>query len=260
MNDVLLSLGCDILIKSTAKHNVHPNYANHLDSKKTLTVENMDEIFSMIDEDKRCEFDRAYIEELYGKYMATGAVKEARLSTLTELVRGKQVLIIAPGKSSVQEKDNILRYADQKDVVTISINFDYPECATDFIFLSNLRRFRELDDTKRQKCIVTSNIPAMDVYLQTKYSSLTNSVEAVKDNAGLMLIKLLINLGADKILIAGMDGYSLDPNENFADQKMNFYAKKAAFEAQNDGMSRVLRDYAKQIDIAFVTTPRHVTI
>ena len=244
----------------SAKHNVHPNYANHLDSKKTLTVENMDEIFSMINEEKRCEFDRAYIEELYGKYMATGAVKEARLNTLTERIRGKQVLIIAPGKSSVQEKDTILRYADQEDVVTISINFDYPEIDTEFIFLSNLRRFRELDESKRQKCIVTSNIPAMDVYLQTKYSSLINSVEAVKDNAGLMLIKLLISLGAGKILIAGMDGYSVDPNENFADQKMSFYAKKAALEAQNEGMCRVLQEYAGQIDIALVTTPRHVTI
>ena len=139
----------------SAKHNVHPNYANHLDSKKTLTVENMDEIFSMIDEDKRCEFDRAYIEDLYGKYMATGAVKEARLNTLTERIRGKQVLIIAPGKSSVTEKDSVLRLANEKDVVTVSINFDYPECETNFIFLSNLRRFRELDESKRQKCIVT---------------------------------------------------------------------------------------------------------
>ena len=75
-----------------------------------------------------------------------------------------------------------------------------------------------------------------------------------------MLIKLLISLGAGKILIAGMDGYSVDPNENFADQKMSFYAKKAALEAQNEGMCRVLQEYAKQIHIALVTTPRHVTI
>ena len=35
----------------SATHNAHPNYAGYLDDKKTLTVENMNEIFDMMDED-----------------------------------------------------------------------------------------------------------------------------------------------------------------------------------------------------------------
>lgn len=50
-----------------------------------------------------------------------------------------------------------------------------------------------------------------------------NDVEVVRDNAGMMLIKYLIDLRAHKVLLVGIDGYSIDPTQNFMDQKMNFY-------------------------------------
>ena len=123
----------------------------YLDAKKTLTVENMDEIFSMMDDAKRVNYDKEYIEELYIQYMATGQVQESHLAELRERIIGKKVLIIAPGKSSLEEKDKIIDCANQNDVITISVNFDYTEYNTDFIFLSNLRRFRELKEEKRKK-------------------------------------------------------------------------------------------------------------
>ncbi len=55
----------------SAAHNAHPNYAGYLDDKKTLTVENMNEIFDMMDEDKKVSYDKDYIEQLYLRYMAT---------------------------------------------------------------------------------------------------------------------------------------------------------------------------------------------
>lgn len=244
----------------SAKHNTHPDYAGYLDAKKTLTVENMDEIFSMMDDAKRVNYDKEYIEELYIQYMATGQVQESHLAELRERIIGKKVLIIAPGKSSLEEKDKIIDCANQNDVITISVNFDYTEYNTDFIFLSNLRRFRELKEEKRKKCIVTSNIPAVGAYLQTKYRDLINNIDAVRDNAGMMLIKFLIQLGAQKIYIAGIDGYSPDPMENFADQRMIFFTQKNNFEAMNDGMNKMLKEYQKEIDIEYITTPKYINI
>lgn len=244
----------------SAKHNAHPNYAGYLDSKKTLTVENIDEIFTMMDEAKRSEYDRKYIEELYEKYMDTGHVQEAHLNELREKVKGKEVLIIAPGRSSFEEKDKIIECAQKEDIVIISINCEYPDCETDFIFLSNLRRFRELDAEKYEKCIITSNIPSVDAYLQTNYQELLNSVDAVRDNAGMMLVKYLIQLGAEKILIAGLDGYCTDPELNYANHEMSFYTQRENYDAMNEGMACVLKDYQRQILIEFVTTPRYVII
>ncbi len=244
----------------SAKHNAHPNYASYLDAKKTLTVESMDEIFSLTEDSMRVSYDKEYIENLYIKYMATGRVQETHLSELRERIHGKSVLIIAPGRSSVDEKSKILECVQTTADVTVGINFDYTELDTDYIFLSNQRRFRELEASKHGKCIVTSNIPAVDAYLQTKYKDLLNDNEAVKDNAGMMLVRFLIDLGAKTVYIAGIDGYSTDPNRNFADERMNFYTQKAVFEAMNTGMSEVLNEYKKEIDIEYVTTPRFVII
>ena len=240
----------------SAKHNAHPNYASWLDGKKTLTVEDMDSIFQMMEPDKLANYDKAYIEELYLRYQATGQVQELHLQELTKRISGSRVLIIAPGRSSVEEFERIQSMAGEADVVTISINFDYQLLDTEFIFLSNLRRFRELSPEKYGKCIVTSNIPAMGVYLQTSYRELLNNTEAVRDNAGMMLVRLLIQLGAREILVAGMDGYDTDPSRNYADQSMAFYTRKAQMEAMNAGMSAVLSEYSRQIPLHLVTEPK----
>lgn len=244
----------------SAKHNTHPNYAGYLDAKRTLTVENMDEIFFMMNDLKRLEYDEEYIEALYEKYMTVGSVQENHLNELKNKIEGKEVLLIAPGKSSIEEQDKIIKCSKRKNIVVISINYEYPGCKTDFIFLSNLRRFRELEIEKYKKCIITSNIPNTEVYLQTNYRDLLNSVEAVRDNAGMMLINYLIKLKAQKILLAGLDGYSSDPELNYAKSEMSFYTKKGNFVEKNKGMNQVLRKYSQKIDIEFVTQPKYISL
>jgi len=244
----------------SAKHNAHPNYAGWLDSRKTLTIDNIDDIFMLMDDEKKKEYDKNYIEALYENYLATGKVQESHLAELEEKLCGKDVLIIAPGSSSKRERDKVIECASKDDVISIGINFDYQEYDTDYIFLSNLRRFRELDATKRSKCITTANIPSVGVYLQTRYKDLLNDVEAVRDNAGLMLMKFLINKKVRKIYVAGIDGYGLDVSNNFVDKKMAFVTSKDTFKAMNDGLTQVMKEFKKQIPIEYVTTPQFVKI
>lgn len=244
----------------SALHNAHPNYAGYLDAKKTLTFEDMNEIFDMMDDDKKVSYDKAYIESLYLKYQEKDRVQEAHLSEFSKMIAGKEALIIAPGQSSAVEKDKIIICAKSTDVVTISINYDYDENLTDFIFISNRRRYRDFPAVKRRKSIVTSNISAVDVYLQVRYKDLLNDTEAVEDNAGLMLIKFLISQGTKKVYIAGMDGYSPHPDENYGDQRMNFHTEKELAEKKNSGMNIVLNDLSQQIELEFLTTPRYVKV
>lgn len=242
----------------SASHNAHPNYAGYLDDKKTLTVEDMNEIFDMMDEEKRFWFDKTYIEELYIRYMESGKVQEEHKIELKDKLSGKKVLLIAPGKSSADEREKIQKFAATEDVISISVNFDYP--GTDYIFLSNLRRFRELDIANRSKCIVTSNIPADGVYLQIKYRNLLTSEEAVRDNAGLMAIKFLMDYGVQEINLAGFDGYVHDTQENYVNSQMAFITRNAVLDAMNEGMSKVLKLYSKEISICFLTSQKHVSI
>jgi 4-hydroxy 2-oxovalerate aldolase len=244
----------------SAVHNAHPNYAGWLDSKKTLTIENMEEIFSMMDNDKKAVFDKKYIQDLYLKYLAVGQTQESHLEELKQKLVNKTLLLIAPGRSSIDEKDKIIDFASRKDVVTISINYCYGEYEPDYIFVSNLRRFRMLPSEKKPKSIVTSNIPADNVYLQTNYRDLLNEVDMVRDNAGLMLVKYLINLGVKNIYLAGFDGYSHDREENYADNKMAFITHNAVLDTMNKGIAEVLKQYSKEVNIRFLTQPKHIIL
>lgn len=240
----------------SAKNNAHPNYAGFLADKNTLTVEDMENIFLLMDEDKKVKFDKAYIEELYTRYLATGKVQEEHKGELEQKLKDKTVVLVAPGRSSEEEKEKILNAA--KDAVCISVNFDYPE--SDYIFLSNLRRYKELPEECLSKAIVTSNITSDKVYLQTKYRDLLNDVEAVRDNAGLMVIKFLMSYGVAEIKLAGFDGYSHDSKENYANRSMEFITKNALLDAMNTGMSEVLKLYSNDIKISYLTTPKYVKI
>lgn len=176
----------------SARHNAHPNYAKYFSEKQTLTFENMDEIFEMIDENKRFVFNEKYAESLYLEYMSKGEVFLEHESDLKNILRQKKVLLIAPGKSVADEKQKVAALVESPDVCAISINHDYPFAETKFIFLSNLRRYREIDAAKKSKCIVTSNIPSTQAYLRTDYKKLLGKESSVTDNAGLMIIRLLI--------------------------------------------------------------------
>ncbi len=244
----------------SASHNAHPNYASYLDAKKTLTIENMNEIFAMMDEMKKTEFDKKYIEELYVRYMAKDVVQEKNLTDFKTRIAGKRILIVAPGQSSNEEQVTIKDFSEQDDVVTIAVNFNYRGSKTDFIFLSNLRRFREISPECYDKMIITANIPVIDTYLQVKYVDLLNHIEAVRDNATMMLIQYLIRMGVGEIYLAGLDGYSIDANKNFADDRMSFVAQKTVFEAMNQGMHDMLQEYSKHAHIQFLTSPRFVTL
>ena len=243
----------------SASHNAHPNYAGYLDDKKTLTIEGMNDVFDMMDDDMKVSYDKAYIEELYLRYMDAGKVQDDHKFELSERLQNKRILLIAPGKSSVDEFEKINDFIDE-DTIIISINHSYGLLNSDYIFLSNLRRFRELEETNKYKCIVTSNIPAEGVYLQTKYKSLLNTEEAVSDNAGLMAIRFLMDFKVKGIYLAGFDGYSHDVRENYGNSELAFITKNAVLDAMNIGMSNVLKDYRKTVNIEFVTTPRHVMI
>ncbi len=243
----------------SAAHNAHPNYAGYLDDKKTLTIEGMNDIFDMMDDDKKVSFDKEYIEDLYVRYMATGRVHEEHMNELKARLSGRKILLIAPGRSSVDEIDRIKEFVDDNSII-ISVNYAYEQLIPDFVFLSNIRRFRELAEDQKEKCIVTSNIPADGVYYQTKYRDLLNNEEAVRDNAGLMAIKFLMDFNVEGVYLAGFDGYSHDVIENYGSSEMAFITRNAVLDAMNVGMSKVLKLYSEKIKIRFVTKPRFVDI
>jgi len=244
----------------SASYNTHPNYAEYLSSKNTLTFEAMSEIFKMMDETKRTYYDKEYIEKLYLGYLSSGSIQEERKEELLRKLENKKVLLIAPGKSSYEEKKRVEVFADCEDVVTISINFNYEYVNADYVFISNQRRYRELEVDQRKKCIVTSNISAQGIFLRVNYQDLLNEQELIQDNAGMMAIKFFSCLGVKEIYLAGFDGYAYDMTKNYEEGKMTFVAQRLMIDKINIGMNKIIKEYEEFTKIFFLTQPKHIIL
>ena len=151
----------------------------------------MDKIFDMIEPERRVDYDKDYIEKIYLDYMSRNSLSSADGDSFAKSLEGKKILLVAPGKSATAEKDSIVAFANAEDVVTVSVNYEYPNVNVDYVFVSNMRRYRELPAGVMSKTIATSNLNAKDTFLQVGYKELLSNVESVKDNAGLMAIKLV---------------------------------------------------------------------
>lgn len=240
----------------SATHMIHPNYARYLDEKKTLTLEAIDDIFNMIDPEKGLEYDESYIEELYVDYMSRIRLDISSIQKLSDIVRNRKVLLIAPGKSVMIQKDRVIRFAKKEKPVIISINHDYPYLESDYIFVSNMRRFKQLSKHVYKKTIVTSNIRSQDTYATVDYFSFLNVVDGVRDNAGLMAIKFVTELGVTDVYLSGYDGFSHDVYENFETHDMALLSSSESMEILNEGIRRVLEMYSEECNLYFLTDSR----
>lgn len=244
----------------SAVHNVHPNYASFLSERNTLTIYDMDDLLSLIEEEKRSIFNRTYIEQLYKEYMNKPVQKSAHWNEFRADIKGKKILIIAPGKSCLTEADLIKSFSQMEDTISISVNFEYNCFKTDYIFVSNLKRFQGLAPGDKNRVIVTSNIDMPDAYLMINYEEYLCEINAIEDNASIMLIKYLIQLGVREIYLAGMDGYNYDNEENYAYDSMQFVTGRAMLKEMNRGMQKMLQVFAQQCDLHFLTQQRHLSI
>lgn len=246
---------------ASAMNNCHPNYASYLDDKSTLTFENINEILKGIDGNKRYNFDKGYIENLYLQYQTRLVSGNKAKKDLEVDLKNKSVIVMAPGRTIDEENQKIREVISMGNYVLIAINFKPEKFDCDYVFVSNLRRYEDLKNVNNLKVIKTSNIKSEnDNEIIVNYSELLNDIKVVEDNAAMMLIKLLIDVGVSQIKIAGLDGYSHDIYNNYVDKDLALLKTPAIMDAINLGMEQVLNRYAKVIDIEFITKQRYVRL
>lgn len=238
----------------SAVHMIHPNYANYLSEKNTLTVDAMDEIFSLIDPMKALEYDPIYIKHIYDEYMLKGTANNLKMGEIQKIMEGKPILLIAPGRMAEEEKCRVIAFVREKNPIVISVNHAYPYLNVDFIFVSNMRRFKQLSVKNYSKTIITSNIVSEQTFMSVPYFDLLNTSEFVKENAGLMAIQFVINMGCCDIYLAGYDGYSYESTDNYEASDLTLIMDKMQMEKLNFGMRQVLDEFRKVVKLQFITT------
>lgn len=205
---------------SSANH-CTPSYASHFYNRHMLPIDQVGELLSLIAEDKKISFDKAYAEELYRTYNESRSVDDSQaLDDLRHALRGKTVLIIAPGKSIVQYKDRIDRLKKEDNVVSIGLNLT-TDSDVDFLLATRNDVFEE-SLAKGIHLITTSNV-SKGVRGKVKILNYRNWIdvgERTHDSSAVIALNLLKECAVRKVLLAGMDGFSVNINDNYADPNM----------------------------------------
>jgi 4-hydroxy 2-oxovalerate aldolase len=239
-------------------NNCHPNYAAYLINKQTITIKDIDAIIKSIDDTKRTLYDEAYITELYFSYQKHTIDDNASLRELRSMFADKTILMLAPGKSIAAEQESILDYIGKEKPLVCSINFIPDSIKVDCVFISNLRRFRNIEEIHIEnegKIIVTSNVMTTkkENCIIVNYTDYLNSEAAVSDNAGLMFLNLLYRLEIRNVVLGGFDGFSLNKSDNYFSDKLLTSTDNERLQGMNKAMSNKLRKMNLNMNITFLT-------
>ena len=242
----------------SAMQDCHPNYTNFLLDKKTLSMKSINEILSSISDEKKLMYDVNYIKQLYLDYQKRFSMEVEDGKELSNIFKDKDVLLIGPGSTIKTQSDKIAK-AVQTDPIIVSINFIPHEYQTDYVFISNSKRYNNTFNKLKQtdaEIIGTNNITPMDKEFKyfLSYEDLVVEDELISDNSLILFLNYLKKSGSRRVLLAGFDGYT-DNEPNYYDDSLEMSAdysikKQKEFSIH---MRQKIKEFAKDMIIEFVT-------
>ena len=186
----------------------HPNNVIYLTEKYRLNSKDIKYILSGIEEDTRQIYDYDNIQKVYRTYNENLIDDSRNIQALHEKLNGKNILVLAPGRTVSDYYDRIEEYIRKEAPVVICVNFVPSRFESDFYFYANTIHWQRVcDEIEHESCILTSNIHAnIQNTLLVDYSSLIVEDSKLFDNSTIMLLNLLKKIDVSKIVIAGFDG------------------------------------------------------
>lgn len=244
--------GYSIAYALSAKFNLHRNYAEFLLGKGQLRAKQINHILASIEEHKKTAYDEAYVEELYRNFQNHEVDDSAVLSDLRGELHDRKVLVLSPGFSLVEKREQIERFIEENKPIIFSANFALEDYRPDYIFCSNAARYETLDNKRGTRgVLVTSNLmDVCDEKMVINYSSLCFDEKGNCDNSVIMLLKLLLRLEMSEVYVAGFDGYRAEGDNYVTSYMINQHTKGQEVNRRN---RRYVADIRKQMKIVFLT-------
>ena len=140
------------------------------------------------------------------------------LTEIRKMINNNLVLILAPGKSLQDKKDEIDLFINENDPFIMSVNFisDYNNSIP---FFGNKKRYFSFCYEKNRKVIVTSDIAThsdSEIIISAKRLCSTQD----RESSLFKILSLVHEIGVYRIAIAGMDGFTNNLDENYYDKSL----------------------------------------
>ncbi len=244
----------------SATHDCHPSYVTYLMNKKKLSMSGINSILDKLEGEKKLLYDESYIERLYIDYQQIECDDSDSYNSLGAELKGKEILLMAPGKTINEYRDKINTYIDNSDPIVIPINFIPEGYDPDFVFISNAKRYVQQATSisrlpENVRLIATSNVTRAkgDFDYLFSYSDLLDEEAAIVDNPMIMFIKVLNRIGVSSVNLAGFDGFTATELPNYINANMEHSMSKEKAEMNNRDVVNSLRKIDLVMPLRFLT-------
>ncbi len=232
----------------------HVNNIAYLLNNHQTSAKDMRNIIESLSPTERRAYDydlleQKYVENQDRKIDDKDTVEELRNIFGSNGKEAKKVLLIAPGKSSLEYEEEVKRFIEKEKPVVVAVNALLPGYDYDYLFLTNKARYDYAKITHREqfnetKRILLSNIKtnALDKELIVNFNRAIKRGWAHFDNAVICALRLMDRLHAEDIYIVGFDGFKNVYNESYADESLPSLNPGNKWDELNDEIKEMFKD------------------
>lgn len=216
------------------------NIAYLLKNHRTSSKDMRNIIESLSPEDRR-KYDYDLLES---KYLENQCRKVNDEDTVIELAKefdGRKILLIAPGKSSVDDRDKIKAFIDREKPVVIGVNAFLPGYEYDYVFLTNSARYEYAQSAYPEQFAKTKKLLLSNIKTEPSENELVISFERIVkrgwehfDNAVISCLRFMDKLHIGNVFLAGFDGFRHKYNESYGDALLPAINTSDDWDALND--------------------------
>ena len=246
--------GYSIPYALSGKYGIHRTYPEYLLKKNRLRTKDIQRILRMVDMEHIEMFDEAYIEGLYRQYVSVDYDDEKSRKWLVSELRGENIVILCPGKTIKEYKEQIIKEIEETNSKVFTVNFIPDFIKTDYVFCANVKRLSNIVDNSKTRYvrIITSNLieEAGNNYEYVfSFNECVYFNEEFCEDSTLMLLKILMECGCEDVAIAGFDGFQ----EGAQNYYVPDYTREAGGNINSKKVIHILENALDKIHIRFLT-------
>ncbi len=241
----------------------HVNNIAYLLKNHRTNAQDMRNVIQSMNQEDRRKYDYDLLERKYLNIISRKVDDKNAKQSLIDAFEDREVILIAPGKSSKDEQERIKRLIAERNAFVIGVNAILPGYDYDYVIFVNPARYDYAKETNLGfagvKKILLSNIKADgdENEIIIAYDHAVKQGWPHFDNAVICALRLMDWIGIEKVAIAGFDGFKNQYNESYADPLLPSLNPGNKWDELNEEIAEMtieFRNSAKNcIDIEFIT-------
>ena len=228
----------------------HVNNIAYLLQNHRTAAKDMRNIIGSLTPEQRRKYDYDLLERKFIENQSRVVDDNLNIQNLEKEFSDRTVLLIAPGKSIIEEESKIQKYIKELRPIVIDVNAVNLRYDADYLLLTNRARYEYARENYRDKFMRLKKILFSNIKTDGEPDeTIINFDRVVKrgwehfDNAVIVALRLLDKLRVKKVAIAGFDGFKKKYSDSYADISLPILKSDGKWDELNEEIKSMYRDF-----------------